>query len=364
MTIHLDPRKRHDFVYLFDVVNGNPNGDPDAGNLPRFDPENTFGLVTDVCLKRKVRNYVSMLHDQPIFIQSREALNSLIAQAFRDVGVEPPQIQINDEELLEWFNSAGLEVFSLDGDNLSYGGESTKVNDIKKVLMAALDDEASDDLRKKLEKVAKDLADAAKKGGISKEKRKESRHYMATKYYDIRMFGAVLSTGLNAGQVRGPMQLTFAKSKSPILPMDLTITRQARTTAERMETGTTEIGRKALVPYGLYEAHGFYSPYLADKDKNGTGVTENDLKLFWEALLNMFDYDRSAARGEMACRGLYIFTHENMRGNAAAHKLFKLIAIDSVKKPPRQFEDYKVSPPAPGPLAKPFDGVTLTVLEG
>lgn len=361
MTGHLDPRKRHDFVYLFDVVNGNPNGDPDAGNLPRFDPENTFGLVTDVCLKRKVRNYVSMLHDQPIFIQSRDALNSLIAQAFRDVGVEPPQIELRDEELLDWFNSTALEVFSVDRNNLSYGGESTKANDIKNLLMAALDDEASDDLKKKLQKVAKDLANAAKKGGISKEKREEARLDMALTYYDIRMFGAVLSTGLNAGQVRGPMQLTFAKSKSPILPMDLTITRQARTTAERMETGTTEIGRKALIPYGLYEAHGYYSPYLADKERNGTGVTERDLELFWEALCYMFDHDRSAARGEMACRGLYIFTHENMRGNAAAHKLFEMIEIEPLAEIPRKFKDYRITPPRSEDLPP---GVTLTVLEG
>jgi len=363
MTSHLDPRKRHDFVYLFDVVNGNPNGDPDAGNLPRFDPENTFGLVTDVCLKRKVRNYVSMLHEQAIFIQSRDALNSLIAQAFRGVGVEPPQITVEEEEIQDWFSTVNPEFFSLDGIFLTYSGPSTKANDIKNLLMSALDDEASDDLKKKLQRVAKDLAAGGKKG-IPPEKREEARLYMAQKYYDIRMFGAVLSTGLNAGQVRGPMQLTFAKSRSPILPMDLTITRQARTTAERMETGTTEIGRKALVPYGLYEAHGFYSPYLADKERNGTGVTEKDLELFWEALGNMFDYDRSAARGEMACRGLYIFTHENMRGNAAAHKLFKLIKIEPEKEPPRQFEDYEVSRPAPGPLAAPFEGVSLTVLEG
>jgi len=366
MNSHLDPHKRHDFVFLFDVINGNPNGDPDAGNLPRFDPENTFGLVTDVCLKRKVRNYVSMLHGQAIFIQSRDALNSLIAQAYRDIGVDPPQIPLEDEELQDWFNTANPELFSFDGQHLSYSGESAKENDIKRLLIEALEDEAPDELKKKLQKVAKDLANAAKgkKGGMTKQKREEARQYMAQKYYDIRMFGAVLSTGLNAGQVRGPMQLTFAKSKSSILPLDLTITRQARTTTERMETGTTEIGRKALVPYGLYEAHGFYSPYLADKERNGTGVTEKDLELFWEALRCMFDYDRSAARGEMACRGLYIFTHENMRGNAAAHKLFKLIKIEGEKEPPRQFEDYEVSHPAPGPLASPFDGVTLTVLEG
>ena len=239
----------------------------------------------------------------------------------------------------------------------------------------------SDDLKKKLQKVAKDLADAAKKGGISKEKREEGRLNMAKKYYDIRMFGAVLSTGLNAGQVRGPMQLTFAKSKSPILPLDLTITRQARTTVERMETGTTEIGRKALIPYGLYEAHGYYSPYLADKERNGTGVTEKDLELFWEALRFMFDYDRSAARGEMACRGLYIFTHENMRGNAAAHKLFELVKVAQNKSetPPRQFIDYQVTLPGGITLAEGVTlsenvapmaglslppGVSLTVLEG
>jgi CRISPR-associated protein Csd2 len=384
MTSHLDPGKRHDFVYLFDVINGNPNGDPDADNLPRFDPENTFGLVTDVCLKRKVRNYVTMLHDKPIFIQSRNALNSLIAQAFRDVDVEPPRIKLDNEELLDWFNSVSdvLKVFSVEGDNLSYGGESIKANDIKKLLMDALEDDASDDLKKKLQKVAKDLAAAAKGNkGISPQKREEARRHMVQKYYDIRMFGAVLSTGLNAGQVRGPMQLTFAKSQSPILPMDLTITRQARTTVERMETGTTEIGRKAIVPYGLYRSQGYYSPYLADKERNGTGVTEKDLELFWEALLNMFDHDRSAARGEMACRGLYIFSHDNPKGNAAAHKLFEMIKVSekNAETPPRQFLDYRVTLPEGITLAKgvtlsenvalmpdlsPPPGVTLTVLEG
>lgn len=359
---HTDPQKRHDFVFLFDVLNGNPNGDPDAGNLPRLDPETMHGLVTDVCLKRKVRDYVATIHQQPIFIQSQAALNTLIEKGFQEIGVEPCKMELDDEEVISWFTgltSSGEDSrgFALEGQTLKFAGESTKEGDIKKLLQDRAGEE-SKELQAKLAKVAKVLAAASKGGkGITKEERDKAQRQLLQSYYDIRMFGAVLSTGLNAGQVRGPMQLTFARSADPILPLDLTITRQARTTVERMETGTTEIGRKPLVPYGLYRAHGFFSPYLAEK----TGVAAPDLEVFWDALLNMFDHDRSAARGEMACRGLYIFTHDNSKGNAPAHKLFKMIEVASKKDTPRQFADYEITRPDPGRAA---DGVTLTVLEG
>jgi len=276
--IYCNPETRHEFVLLFDVRDGNPNGDPDSGNLPRVDPETMHGLVTDVCLKRKVRDYVQAAKDLPIFIQSEVALNTL------------------------------------------------KTGSAEK-----LDPPLEDDERK------------------SKRPIPRLRSQMCADYYDIRMFGAVLATGekgdrLNAGQVRGPVQMTFARSEDPITPLDLTITRQARTTEERMETGATEMGRKPIVPYGLYRAHGFYNPLLASSD-GGTGVTAEDLEAFWEAMEHLFDLDRSAARGEMIVRGLYVFSHEKPLGNAPAHKLFEQVTAKLVDdtKPPRSFTDYTVT---------------------
>jgi len=291
--LRCDPTKRHEFVLLFDVRDGNPNGDPDAGNLPRVDPETMNGLVTDVCLKRKVRDYLQMVKGLPIFIQSEAALNTLKGQSAEKL--DPP------------------------------------------------------------------LTEDERKG---KRPIPRLRAQLCADYYDIRMFGAVLSTGekedrLNAGQVRGPVQFTFARSIDPILSLDLSITRKARTTEERMETGETEMGRKPVVPYGLYRAHGFYNPFFAS-DEGGTGVTKEDLEAFWEALEHLFDLDRSAARGEMAVRGLYVFSHENAKGNAPAHKLFELVHVerrDGVEAP-RAFTDYSVSVDKNHKL----DGVTLTEL--
>ncbi|GBD17247.1 hypothetical protein HRbin26_02166 [bacterium HR26] len=289
-----NPKTRHEFVLLFDVVNGNPNGDPDAGNLPRVDPETMHGLVTDVALKRKVRDYVQNLQRDEvgnpeegfgIFIQSRVALNTLIEQAGDAVGI-------------------------------------------------------------KQSKVPQDAV----------------RAELCRRYYDIRLFGAVLSTGtLNAGQVRGPVQITFARSLHPVAPLDLSITRKARTTEERMETGETEMGRKPIVPYGLYRSHGFFNPYLAEQ----TGVSERDLEIFWDAMQNLFEFDRSAARGEMAVRGLFVFTHDNPKGNAPAHRLFELVQVRRLDdgRPPRSFAEYEiVAPPAGSLEAHGFPGVTLTRL--
>jgi len=269
---HTDPTKRHDFVLIFDVTDGNPNGDPDAGNLPRTDPETMQGIVTDVCLKRKVRDYVTVAAGEDIYMEHKGvALNAQNRKAFEGIEVEP-----------------------------------------KKATPAERD---------------------------------SARAWMCENFFDVRMFGAVLSTGqsegLNAGQVRGPVQLTFARSIDPVLPQDISITRVAITRESDREQKETEMGRKTLIPYGLYIGHGFFSPHLAAQ----TGVTEEDLELFWSALVNAWDFDRSAARGLMATRGLYVFTHEKPLGNAPAHKLFDLVKTernDGVDAP-RAFGDYTVT---------------------
>lgn len=291
---HLDPQRRHEFVLLYDVKDGNPNGDPDAGNLPRIDPETNHGIVTDVAIKRKVRDYVTMTRGNKdgdkIFIQTEDALNTLIGEAFEEAEID-------------------------DGD------------------------------------------------ASSKRANQTAREWMCYEYFDIRMFGAVLSTGdKNAGQVRGPLQVGFSRSIDPILSLDLTITRQARTTEERMETGTTEMGRKPVVPYALYRAHGFYNPFLGDSENGGTGVGSNDLETLWEALEHMFEFDRSAARGEMATRGLYVFSHEHKKGNARASELFETLDVtreDEVDIP-RQFKHYRIDLDQD---ALP-DGVELTPIVG
>lgn len=262
--------KRIDFVYIFDVQDGNPNGDPDAGNLPRVDAETGMGLVTDVCLKRKVRNYVQVAkglsEGYDIFIKEKAVLNTLIEKA----------------------------------------------HDKSEV------------------KAAKDKTEAA-------------RMYMCKNYYDIRTFGAVMSTGKNAGQVRGAVQLTFSRSVDPIASSEHSITRMAVATEEEAEKQSGDnrtMGRKATVPYGLYVCHGFISANLAKQ----TGFTEEDLELFWDALKNMFDVDRSAARGLMSAQKLIVFRHESVLGNAPANKLFDLVNIKkNCDGAPRSFSDYTVT---------------------
>ena len=262
-------KNRIDFVYIFDVQDGNPNGDPDAGNLPRVDAETGMGLVTDVCLKRKVRNYVQVAKEcaagYDIFIKEKAVLNTLIDAAHEEDAV----------------------------------------------------------------KNASDKTSAA-------------RDVMCKKYFDIRTFGAVMSTGKNAGQVRGPIQFTFARSINPIAAMEHSITRMAVATekeAEKQSGDNRTMGRKATVPYGLYVCHGFISANLAKQ----TGFSEEDLELFWDALRNMFDMDRSAARGLMSAQKLIVFKHESVLGNAPANKLFDLVKIEKVcDGAPRKFEDYKV----------------------
>lgn len=251
---------RYDFVYLFDVTNGNPNGDPDAGNLPRMDPETNQGLVSDVCLKRKVRNYIQLLGQNgcEIFIQEKRPLNPLIAEACEANG------QDDHRKNGKW------------------------------------------DTRK-----ARSQDDIA-----------TLQAWLCAKYYDVRTFGAVMSTGPNAGQVRGPVQLTFARSIEPILPLEQTIT---RVTDVDKEEG--EMGRKHIVPYGLYRAHGYVSACLAGES---TGFSEQDLDLLWNALAQMFDHDRSALRGEMAARRLIVFRHDSALGSAPAHRLFERVTVSRV----------------------------------
>lgn len=272
---------RYDFVLLFDVKDGNPNGDPDAGNLPRVDGETGRGLVTDVSLKRKIRNFVGLVKDeQPpyeIYIKERAVLNNQNKRAY---------IGIDKAELLE--------------------GDGKK-----------------------------------RKGGDAVD---EARQWMCRNFYDVRTFGAVMSTGINCGQVRGPIQMTFARSVDPVVPQEHAITRMAVATeaeAEKQGGDNRTMGRKFTVPYGLYVAHGFVSAFLAKQ----TGFDESDLDLLWQALEHMFDHDRSAARGEMATRGLYVFKHDSELGNSSAYKLFERIQpqLKDGIIVPRSFEDYQVN---------------------
>lgn len=266
-------KNRIDFVYIFDVQDGNPNGDPDAGNLPRVDAETGMGLVTDVCLKRKVRNYVQVAKEcssgYDIFIKEKAVLNKLIDASHEDESVRSQ------------------------------------------------------------EKIA--------------DKTEAARKVMCNKFFDVRTFGAVMSTGKNAGQVRGPIQLTFARSVNPIASAEHSITRMAVATekeAEKQSGDNRTMGRKATVPYGLYVCYGFISANLAKQ----TGFSEEDLALFWEALKNMFDTDRSAARGLMSAQKLIVFKHDSMLGNAPANKLFDLVKVEKIcDGAPRSFRDYIVT---------------------
>ena len=387
--LHCDPNLRHDFVFLFDVKDGNPNGDPDAGNLPRFDPETMHGIVTDVCIKRKIRDYVAGVLGKDIFIQSELALNTLIrktSQETMDLSGNPigssvevsllaetetelkKLLESEDNELSEYL--AGLPDFEFEVDTslLSYAGDAKS----KKEFMEALEGDGAvpETLNNGLDAIAKLLVQAArnKKGKkIDHTGRGLVKHQLCKKYFDIRVFGAVLTAGTNFGQVRGPMQLTFSRSLDPIRPLDLSITRIAITKATDRERKTTEMGRKALVPYGLYRMHGFFNPMLGrGKDAKGVQeqlVTEQDMVDFWEALGNLFTFDRSAARGEMSVRKILIFTHKDEKGNAASHKLFELIKTKPCGGSPRSFDDYKENIIAPndGELEE-FPGVTLTTL--
>lgn len=289
-------QNRYDFVLLFDVKDGNPNGDPDAGNLPRVDAETGRGLVTDVSLKRKVRNYVGIVKAE----------------------CPPFEIYVKEKAILNKQHERAYEAIAPD---------------------ALLKD------------------DKKRKGG---DKVPEARAWMCRNFYDVRTFGAVMSTGVNCGQVRGPVQLTFARSVDPVVAQEHSITRMAVATeeeAKKQEGDNRTMGRKHTVPYGLYRAHGFVSSHLAAQ----TGFSSDDLDLLWEALANMFEHDRSAARGEMATRGLYIFKHDSELGNAHAHRLFDLVQIGRANgndDPPRSVHNYSIQTPDEGPV-KDFPGITF-----
>jgi CRISPR-associated protein Csd2 len=267
-------KNRYEFVLLYDVENGNPNGDPDAGNMPRIDPETGYGIVTDVCLKRKIRNYVELVKSDAsgyrIYVKEGIPLNQNHAEAYVGVGLKP----------------------------------GTKAN-VPQV--------------------------------------NDARRWMCANFFDVRTFGAVMSTGDNCGQVRGPVQINFSRSIDPIVQQEVTITRQTVTRIEDAEKERT-MGRKHIVPYGLYRVEGYVSAKLANDVTKGTGFSAEDLELFWEALVNMFEHDHSAARGKMAVRKLVVFQHESELGNAPSHKLFELVKVSKAAEanPPRSFSDYAV----------------------
>jgi len=275
-------KNRYEFVLLYDVENGNPNGDPDAGNMPRIDPETGYGIVTDVCLKRKVRNYAELVKGDSkgyrIYVKEGTPLNANHKEAYIAVGLK------HDEK-----------------------AKSDKVN--------------------------------------------EARQWMCANFFDVRTFGAVMSTGDNCGQVRGPVQINFSRSIDPIVQQEVTITRQTVTKEEDADKERT-MGRKNIVPYGLYRAEGYVSAKLANDESKGTGFSEEDLTLFWDALVNMFEHDHSAARGKMAARKLFVFEHDSELGNAPSHKLFEMITVEKQDGVviPRKFSDYVVKSPKAGRL--------------
>ncbi len=373
--VHCDPEKKHDFVIVFDVADGNPNGDPDAGNLPRTDPETMEGLVTDVALKRKVRNFIEVAsedHDQPerlkIFVEHHGVLNDQIRRAYTEQGMDvgtrvekaitDTAVVANLHEFTEalpgTFKFTDVPEDSDEQPRLSYSGELTDPE-----FKAEIDD-LDESLSPKTKKLLNDLKKESDKAGKPKKGKddiEKARKWMCANFYDIRMFGAVMSTGLNAGQVRGPLQLTFSRSVDPIIPQDLAITRMA-VTHEKDRDKLQTIGRKTLIPYGLYVGRGFFSPHLARQ----TGVTAEDLELFWDALVYMWDFDRSASRGTMSPRGIYVFTHDKKYGNAPAHELFERVqpSLDEEEKSPRRFSDYTVSVDEEGMP----EGVTLTRILG
>ena len=273
----MEIKNRYEFTVLFDVENGNPNGDPDMGNMPRTDPEKNHGIVTDVCLKRKIRNYIDLYMEDEvgykILIKTDKAINDKIAEAY---------------------NAAGNETE-----------------------------------KKKGKKCDKDDA-------------KRTRDYMCKEYFDVRAFGGVLNTGDNpCGTVTGPVQLSFAKSVDPVLPTEITITRQAVTKTFDMDKKDNEMGKKCYIPYGLYRADGYISAGLAKK----TGLSEDDLELLWSAIINMFEHDHSAARGKMAVRKLYIFKHDSYLGNAPSAVLFDKIEVKKRMDVDvaRSFKDYEIT---------------------
>lgn len=320
---------RFDFVLLFDVKDGNPNGDPDAGNLPRTDAETGHGLMTDVALKRKVRNFVALVRDTDQ------------AQIDPEPGEKRCEIYVREKAVLNLQNQRAYSALKLD---------------------APPDDSAQAEVEEAEIKSKKKPAKEKRKG--SGEEVDKARAWMCQNFFDVRTFGAVMSTGINCGQVRGPVQLTFARSIDPIVPAEHAITRMAVATeaeAEKQQGDNRTMGRKHTVPYGLYMAHGFVSAFLAKQ----TGFGDDDLALLWQSLEHMFEHDRSAARGQMATRGLYVFKHDSELGNAHAHALFDRLTVSPLAPaaPARDFSAYSVlfdgQPVSVGQTLQAAPGVTL-----
>ena len=331
MTTDKNLANRYDFVLIFDVKDGNPNGDPDAGNMPRLDAESGHGLVTDVALKRKVRNFVGLVKEQ----DQREPVD----------GEKRFEIYVREKAILNHQNQRAYSALNLD----TAQAEQAE---------CAIENEATD-------------INDAKKKKPAKEKRKgsaddvtQARKWMCQNFFDVRTFGAVMSTGVNCGQVRGPVQLTFARSVEPIVALEHSITRMA-VTNEKDQAGDGDnrtMGRKHTVPYGVYVAHGFVSSFLAKQ----TGFGEDDLELVLQALTQMFEHDRSAARGEMSTRGLYVFKHESELGNAPAYALFERLKVKQYTPNDiaRSFDAYSVlfdnQSLSVGQVVQPAPGVSLT----
>lgn len=387
---YCDPSKRMDFVIFFDVRDGNPNGDPDAGNLPRMDPETRQGIVTDVCIKRKIRDYLAGALGRKIYIQSKSSLNSLYFEAANNIvsynpeedkdsdniqqkkkladkeAVEVLLAVLNEDrdvefkELLaipeeepsqngkpelpdkeqkqpfrEWLASIDIDGLEFDPDSgeISYLGEAKLAKDFKALFTDG--DIDYQDYDKEIGTLAKLLANAKtsiKGGGKEREARKAIKSKMCELYEDIRLFGAVLTAGTNAGQIRGPMQLTFGRSIEPILQMDAAITRCAITKTADWKKKQTEFGRKPWLNWAIYRQHGFFNPLLGRaREQDGTGITKEDLARFWEALARMFRNSDSASKGEMTMHDIIVFVHNNHHGSAPSHLLFNTISWKSCK---------------------------------
>lgn len=348
--------KRYDFVFYFDVKDGNPNGDPDAGNLPRIDVETGKGLVTDVCLKRKIRNYVQLtkvdkekkqpLDRYSIYVKEKAVLGIAHEEAFKSLGIDLGQETSKEipQEYLEPFQNYSLP----DGITIEEG------EDDKVVLVIAADADKKlikEHLKENpLEGEIKKFLSEALKGIKSRKPKAEEvekgRQWMCDKFYDIRTFGAVMSlkSAPNCGQVRGPVQLTFARTVDPVIALEHSITRMAvatRAESEKQSGDNRTMGRKFTIPYGLYYVYGFVSAHLAEQ----TDFSREDIELLWEALLNMFDHDHSAARGLMSARKLVVFEHDSPLGNKPAHELFARVIHKrktDEKKPARDYSDYEI----------------------
>ena len=343
-------RNRYDFVLLFDVQDGNPNGDPDAGNLPRIDAETGMGLVTDVCLKRKVRNYIQIVKEcqrpYDIYIKEKAILGHAHNVAFEELGIKTGQESRKpvSAELVESFTDLTLPE-GISFSETDEGGELVIAADADKKIIKDWLKEVKP--AKTITTLINEALKEAKTRKPTAEETEKGREKMCGDFFDIRTFGAVMSlkSAPNCGQVRGPVQFTFARSVEPVVALEHSITRMAVATeaeAEKQSGDNRTMGRKYTVPYGLYLAHGFISPHLAAQ----TGFNEDDLALFWDALKNMFDHDHSAARGLMSTRKLIVFKHSSALGNAPAHQLFELVKVvpaPNGQKPARSFADYVVS---------------------